>query len=114
MNTLSEFIIRLLSPKPKKGERLVMPFVTKDQTGISKVRKPSIASDRLDAPVGDTITPPFTGVGEVTNSAPAFKESHKAGDIVQIPIEDANKVIDNFIERVNKPLPGQKSFLEEH
>jgi hypothetical protein len=41
MNALSEFIVRLLSPKPKKGEKLVMPFVTKDQTGISKVRKSS-------------------------------------------------------------------------
>jgi hypothetical protein len=39
MNKISEFIIRLLSPKPGAGEILIMPYVTKSQKGITKPRK---------------------------------------------------------------------------
>jgi hypothetical protein len=57
MNTLSEFIIRLLSPKPKDGEVLVMPFIRKDHAHYKPRRASSPDGASLATSEGAPIEP---------------------------------------------------------
>jgi hypothetical protein len=76
LNAISEFIIRLLSPKPKKGQVLIMPYLTKDKTGIPNPRKVS-PPDNSEAVVSTATASPLPGqipldavlpeMGEVTH-----------------------------------------------
>jgi len=58
MNRISEFIIRLLSPRPGPGEILIMPHLTKDQRGIKK--SPRVLPDpfSFQSGGGEVDTPP--------------------------------------------------------
>jgi len=56
VNKLSKLIIRALGPKPKQGEILIMPYVTKSQKGILKARKvihPDTGANAADSTSGD-------------------------------------------------------------
>lgn len=100
MNKISELIIRALSPKPKKGEILIMPFIKKAHAEYKKASPPDTGADAVSTS-GDAPVKPLPGQLHLDEVLPDMTEKTFAIQLPKgVPSETTTNMTTNDIDKL--------------